>query len=178
MKGPAVRWYIMYSVQTSFYELPNLVATPTYALPPRPQASSPAKPPGPSRPSHRDARGLRTRPPLRTSSDRGHPHSLTPSVRPRPSLSHALPPRPPPTLQARDQGTRLQKFVPSSKIEGARREELERRANDIFGLGVDARLGVITPRPIGKNNYRSRATSPPEATRRLLPQICSYRMKA
>jgi len=40
--------------------------------------------------------------------------------------------------EARDQGARLQKFVPSSKIEGARREELERRANDIFGLGVDA----------------------------------------
>ena len=39
--------------------------------------------------------------------------------------------------QARDQGQRMQKFVPSSKIIEAERSAMEQRANSIFGVGAN-----------------------------------------
>ena len=39
--------------------------------------------------------------------------------------------------EARDQGQRMQKFVPSTKVQDAKRLAMEQRANDAFGVGTD-----------------------------------------
>jgi hypothetical protein len=39
--------------------------------------------------------------------------------------------------QAQDQGHRMQKVVPSKKVQGANRQDMERRMNDVFGVGSD-----------------------------------------
>jgi hypothetical protein len=45
--------------------------------------------------------------------------------------------------QARDQGERMAKFVPSSKVHAAKRQaDLDRRANEIFGVGVAADFAI------------------------------------
>jgi hypothetical protein len=44
--------------------------------------------------------------------------------------------------QARDQGTRLQKFVPSAKTMEAKRLAAEKRANEVFGVGIDDGTGL------------------------------------
>jgi len=43
--------------------------------------------------------------------------------------------------EARDQGTRMQKFVPSKQIADRKRRDAEQKAEAIFGLGADSMAG-------------------------------------
>jgi hypothetical protein len=49
---------------------------------------------------------------------------------------------------ARAQGDRLQKFVPSSKLALERQAQIEQRANDVFGVGVDEDPAAIAEESI------------------------------